>query len=180
MKFAISVLVASLSLPFGPLARASEAPATVATKIALVDMQKALQSVEAGKKAKAQLEKEFNAKKKDLQSEEASIKKMGEEFRKQSMVLSDEARAKKQSEIQEKIMKFQEATQKAQMEIQQKEQDLTQPILGKIRTLISELAKKKGFNLILEKSENTVLFSEEKDDLTEEVISTFNKSNSKG
>jgi Skp family chaperone for outer membrane proteins len=105
------VFVMMLSLTTGLAAFAADEPA--AGKIGTVDMQKALQSVEDGKKAKAELEKSFNAKKKELQTEEASIKKMGEEFRKQSLVMNEEARAKKQGEIQERIMKFQELTQRA-------------------------------------------------------------------
>lgn len=154
------------------LAIASETPTT---RIGTVDMQRALQSVESGRSAKAQLEKEFNVKKKDLQEEEASIKKMGEEFRKQSLVMSEEARAKKQGEIQERILKLQEKTARSQGEIQRKEQELTEPILTKLRKIISDLAKQKGFTVVLEKNENMVLFSQEKDDLTEEVISLFNK-----
>ncbi|MBC7692798.1 MAG: OmpH family outer membrane protein [Methylotenera sp.] len=144
-------------------------------KIATVDMQKALQSVEAGKAAKAKLEGEFNAKKKSLQTEEASLKKLTEEFKKQSLVLSDEARAKKQQEIQERIMKFQETTARSQQEIQQKEQDLTAPILGRLKGLIAETAKAKGYTVVLEKNDNNVLYSQEKDDLTADVIAAFNK-----
>jgi outer membrane protein len=167
-RFKLTVLfIALLALP--AFAVADE------LKLGTVDMQKALQSVDAGKKAKSQLEKDFNAKKKELQTEEAAIKKMGEEFKKQSLVLSDEARAKKQGEIQERIMKFQELTQRSQSEIQQKEAELTQPIIGKLREIIADMAKKKSLTVVLEKNENTVLFSQEKDDLTEELISTFNK-----
>jgi outer membrane protein len=144
-------------------------------RVGVVDMQKALQTVESGKKAKATLEKEFNIKKKELQAEESSIKKMGEEFKKQSLVLNDEARMKKQGEIQERIMKFQEMTARSQSEIQKKEQELTQPIVNKLRAIISEMAKTKGYTVILEKNENTVLYSMDKDDLTAEVITTFNK-----
>lgn len=147
-------------------------------KIGTVDMQKALQSVEAGKKAKSQLEKEFNAKKKELQNEEAALRKMTEDFKKQSLALNDDARAKKQGEIQERIMKYQESTQKSQMEIQQKEHELTEPILVKLRGIIDEMAKQKGYSLILEKNENMVLFSPEKDDLTESVVSAYNKKTS--
>ena len=147
-------------------------------KIGVVDMQKALQSVEAGKKAKSQLEKEFNSRKKDLQTEEAAIKKMGDEFRKQSLVMSDEARSKKQNEIQERIMKFQELTAKSQSEIQQKERELTEPIITKLRSLISEVAKKKNMTVVLEKNDNTVLYSLEKDDLTTEVVDLYNKNKS--
>lgn len=144
-------------------------------RIGTVDMQRALQTVESGKKAKAALEKEFNAKKKDLQTEEANLKKLTEEFRKQAVVMNDETRAKRQAEIQERIMKFQEATQRSQAEINQKERELTEPILNRLRTVISTVAKDKGYQMILEKNENTVLFSEEKDDLTETVITAFNK-----
>ena len=56
-------------------------------KIAVVDLQKALQSVESGRQAKSTLEKEFNEKKKALQAEEEAIKKMTEDFKKQSLVL---------------------------------------------------------------------------------------------
>lgn len=150
------------------------------TRIGVVDMHKALQTVEAGKKAKAQLEKEFNAKKKALQDEEAAIKKMVEEFKKQSLVMSDEARAKKQGELQERGMKFQELQARSQMELQQKEAELTQPILGKLRGLIADIAKQKGYTVVLEKNENTVLFSQEKDDFTNDVISAYNKLPAKG
>jgi outer membrane protein len=146
-------------------------------KIGTVDMQKALQSVEAGKKAKSQLEKEFNAKKKELQGEETAIRKMGEEFKKQSLVLSDEARTKKQGEIQERIMKLQEETARSQTEIQKKEQDLTLPIITKLRGIIGEVAKQRGYSVVLERNENMVLFSQDKDDLTGEVISIYNKQN---
>ena len=144
-------------------------------KIGTVDMQKALQTVEAGKKAKTSLEKEFTAKKKELQSEEESIKKMGEEFKKQSLVMSDEARSKKQSELQERIMRLQETTGRSQMELAKKEREMTGPILTKLKNIVTEMAKTKGYTMVLEKNDNTVLFSQEKDDLTTEVIKSFDK-----
>ncbi len=164
--------LAMLALCAVPFAHAEE------LKIGTVNMQKALQSVDAGKKAKAQLEKEFNAKKKDLQNEEANLRKITEDFKKQQMVMNDDARAKKQGEIQERIMKYQEATQKSQMEIQQKEHELTEPILNKLRGVITELAKNKGYSIVLERNENMVLYSPEKDDLTEDVITAYNKKTS--
>lgn len=149
-------------------------------KIGTVDMPKALQTVEAGKKAKAQLEKEVTAKKKTLQDEDAAFKKAAEEFKKQSLVMSDDARAKKQTELQERFAKLQEMQARSQMELQQKEAELVQPIVTKLRTIIQDVAKQKGYTIVLEKNENTVLFSQEKDDLTSEVISQYNKSAKSG
>ncbi len=159
---------------FGILARsvsASEEPVRVAT----VDMQKALQSVEAGKKARSSLEGAFNAKKKEFQTEENAIKKMGDEFKKQAAVMNEDARMKKQMEISERIARFQELTARSQGEIQMKERELTGPIIIKLRNVIGDMAKKRGYSVVLERNENNVLYSQEKDDLTAEVVSTFNK-----
>ena len=152
------------------------APAALANgfKMGTVDMQKVLQTVGAGQNAKKQLEKLFKQKKKLLKAEEDSIKKLTEEYKKQSLVLNDAARGKKQSAIQERIMKLQQMTQQSQQEMQIKEQDLTKPILGNVRKVIQEMAEKKEYKVILEKNENTVLFSLEKDDLTAEIIKIYN------
>jgi len=148
-------------------------------KLGVVDMQKALQSIDAGKQAKATLEKEFNSKKKELQSEEASIKKMADDAKKQAAAWSESHRAKKQAEIQEKIMKFQELTARSQAEIQRKEQELTEPLIRSLRSIVEELAKKRNYAMVLEKGGTTVLFHQEKDDLTDEVIAAFNKQSKK-
>lgn len=156
---------------------AADAPAGAAFKIATVDMQKALQTVEAGKKAKSQLEKEFTTKKKMLDDEQTAIKKLTEEFKKQSMVLNDESKAKKQQEIQDRMVKFQEQMVRSQTEIQQKEAELTAPIVKSLRTVVKDLAAKKGYQLVLDKNENTVIFSEEKDDLTQDLVKAYNSGN---
>lgn len=147
-------------------------------KLAVVDLQKALQSVESGKKAKSALEKEFQAKKKELDAEEAGIRKMTEDFKKQSMVLSEDAKRKKEGEIQERVMKFRELYGKSQQDIQNRERELTEPLITKLKAIVEELGNSKGFTMILEKNENGILFSSGKEDLTEEVIKTFNKKNS--
>ncbi len=153
---------------------ATGASAEEVTKIATVDMQKALQSVEAGKKAKAQLEKEFNTKKKMLDDEQTAIKKLTEEFKKQSMVLNDQAKAKKQGEIQERMMKFQDSMMRSQTEIQQKETELTAPIVKNLKELVKDLASKKSYQLVLDKNEASVIFSNDKDDLTDELVKSYN------
>ncbi len=159
------------------LASAYFAPFALAVdqKFGVVDLQKALQSVEEGKKAKSTLEKEFNEKKKQIQGEEEALKKVTEDFKKQSMVLSEDARGRKQNEIQERIMKYREMFSKAQFDIQARERELTEPIIGKLRKLVEEIGEKDSYTMIFEKSESSVIFHSKKDDLTDRVISTFNK-----
>lgn len=166
-----------LSLILVSLGVCSSVLASADIKIAVVDLQKALQSVESGRKAKSTLEREFNDKKKQLQAEEEAIKKMSEDFKKQSMVLSDEAKNRKQQEIQERLVKYRELFGKSQFDIQNRERQLTEPIITKLKGIVDDMGQKQGYTIILEKNDNNVLFSQPKDDLTEDVIKTFNKKN---
>lgn len=148
--------------------------ASADTKIGFVDMQKAVQSSDAGKKAKSELEGEFEKKKKELQKREADLKKMGEDLEKKKSVLSEEALGKKQGEFQEEMMKYREIVQKSQLEIQKKEHDLTQPILDKMKKVIEKVAKEKGYNMVLENNA-MVLYTDKSSDITEDVIKAFGK-----
>lgn len=170
MMKSLGIIFGMMSMSFVSVAKAEEAKIT----FAVVDMQKSLQTVEAGKKAKAQLEKDFNTKKKMLTDEEGAIRKLTEEFKKQSLVMNEEAKGKKQQEIQERIMKFQESTARSQSEIQQKESELTAPIVKNLRDLIKEVASKKGVTLVLDKNEANVLFSADSLDLTNEIVTAYN------
>lgn len=162
------VLMAAVSTLLASTVHAAE------MKIGFVDMQKAVQSTDSGKKAKKDLEGEFEKKKKELQAKEGDLKKMGEDLEKKKSVLSEEALAKKQAEFQEEMMKYREVVGKSQMDLQKKERDLTQPILDKMRRVIEKVAKDKGYNMVLENNA-MVLFASKDNDLTEDVIKAFEK-----
>lgn len=144
------------------------------TKIGFVDMQKAIQSTAAGRKAKAELEGEFNKKKKELEKKEADLKKMGEDLERKRSVLSEEVLAKKQAEFQEEMLKYRDVVGKSQIDIQKKERDLTAPILEKMKKTIEKVAKEKGYAMVLENSQ-LVLYATAESDLTDAVIKAYEK-----
>lgn len=150
------------------------AAAHAETKIGFVDMQKAIQSTSAGKKAKTELETEFNKKKKELEKKEADLKKMGEDLEKKKSVLSEDALGKKQAEFQEEMLKYRDVVGKSQVEIQKKERDLTAPILEKMKKVIGKIAKDKGYSLIMENNQ-AILYATPESDLTDEVIKAYEK-----
>jgi outer membrane protein len=144
--------------------------AAAEVKIGLVDMSKAIQDSIEGKRAKKELENDFNKKKKDLEKLEADLKKKKEDFDKKALVLADDIKAKKQQELQVEFGKYQEAVGKNQMEIQKHEHELTGPIIQKIRKIIEDIAKKEGYTVVLEKSEQLALYSTKEIDLTDRVV----------
>lgn len=145
------------------------------SKVVYVDMQKAVQTTKAGSKAKKELENEFNTKKKKLQGQEDKLKKMQEDLEKKAMVLSDEVRGKKQAEFQQEMMEYQKLVAQSQQEIQKREQDLTKPILEKMSKVIEQISKEKGYDLVLERQGNNVLWAKKEADITDEVIAAFEK-----
>lgn len=144
-------------------------------KIGYLDMQKAIQETAAGKKAKKELETEFNKKKKELEKLEADIKKKSDDFDKKSMAMNEDARAKRQVEIQGEMRKYQELAAKSQVEIQKRERDLTQPIVAKLRNIIDELGKKEEYTMIFERSEQGVVWAKKDLDLTDRIVKDFDK-----
>lgn len=163
-KIAVAALLMSFSVS-----------AVAEVKIGLVDMQKAIQESAEGKKAKKELENDFNKKKKDLEKMEADLKKKKEDFDKKALVLSDDVKARKQQELQGDFGKYQESVGKNQMEIQKHERELTAPIINKIRKIVDGIAKKENYTVVLEKSDQLVLFSTKEIDLTDRVIREIDK-----
>jgi outer membrane protein len=145
------------------------------TKVGYVDVQKAVQSTAAGKKAKDQLDAEFKKRKDSLDKKKADIEKLGQDLEKKKSVLSEEVLGKKQMDLQEQMMGFQKDVSQNQLEIQKKEKELIEPILEKMRKVIEKVSSAKGFSMVIEKTAQNVLFASKDSDLTDEVISAFEK-----
>ena len=148
-------------------------------KIGYIDMQKAIQETSAGKKAKKDLEEDYNKKKKEIEKKEADLKKMNEDLEKKALVLSDEVRAKKQQDMQKEMLQYRELVGKSQMDIQKREQELTKPIIEGLRKIMGEIAEKDGYTVILERSEQSVMWAKKDIDLTSRMIAEFEKSKKK-
>jgi outer membrane protein len=149
--------------------------ASASVLIGLVDVQKIITSIKEGKAVQKKLEKSFNDKKAVLKKEEDKIKKAQENYKKQSMVLADAARATKERELQEMVMTLQNKTMEYQKEIQSMEQDLKKPILERLRPIIDEVSKSNQVAMTFELSAAPIVYAETKKDLTDEVIKAYDK-----
>lgn len=143
-------------------------------RVAYVDLQKALQTVEAGKKAKSDLEKEVKAKREELEKLQANLQKEFEALEKKSGIMNESAKAQKQAELQKKVAELQKNAFESQNELGKRERELTKPLIEELRSIIEGLGKEKGFQLILEKNEGAVLYAETGSDLTDQVVDRFN------
>lgn len=166
MKKFVMVLIATFGFSAASLAN---------FKAGYIDMQKAIQSTSAGKKARKDLEKEFEKKKSGLQAKEANLKKKMEAFEKKKMVLSEKKRAEQQRDLQQQMLKFREELQKSRLSMQQKEIEVTKPILKKMQTIIGDVAKSKGLSMVFERNQDSVMWANTNLDITDAVVKKYNK-----
>lgn len=164
MKFILSLML--LSFSFSSMA---------SVVVGLVDIQKIITTIKEGKNVQKNLEKSFNSKKALLKKDEDKIKKAQEDYKKQSVVLAEAARANKEREIQEMMMSLQNKTMEYQREIQKMEQDMKKPILDKLRPIIDEVSKANGVAMTFELSAAPIVYAESKKDLSDDVIKAYDK-----
>jgi outer membrane protein len=162
-----------LGLIIAALLVAGTASATE-VKLGFVDVRKAIEDTKAGKKVKSDLDADFKKREKDLQKRADDVKKMQADYEKKSLVLSDEAKAKKQNELQEEMMKYNQEVQKNTADLRKKEQDLMEPIFKKMQDVINDIAKKENYTLIIQNREN-ILYAAQEIDLTDRVVKEFEK-----
>ncbi len=144
-------------------------------KVGFFDIQKVFQSIKEGKAVLKKLESRFNVKKKTLKNVENKIKKASENFKKQSLVLSDKAKMTKERELQGMIMQLQKKTMEAQQDINKLKQKLEKPIMDKIQKVVAKVSKKAGVALTFELSTSPVIYAATRIDLSDEIIKAYGK-----
>lgn len=143
-------------------------------KIATVDLQKALNEVDAGKRAKADLQKKFEKKKKELEilKQEADKKRM--KYERQKTVASPSELRKQEDELKKLFLNLQQEMQSAQRSFAQQEMEITSDMLEGLKEIVKEIAEEEKFQFVFE-GENSLLYAPGVVDLTEDVIKKYNK-----
>ncbi len=150
-----------------------------ADKIAVVNMQLAIESTTEGKAAMAKLKAEADKKQKELEKQRDDLKKMDDDLAKQASILKPDALQKKQQELQQKLMQWQEAAMRTQRDLQDKEQKATQPIVDKLLKAINAIASRDHFTLVV-RSEVVLWPQHTEMDITNEVIRKANEMGTQG
>jgi len=161
------LVLASLLLASTSAQAADAAP----TRIALINMQEAIRGTAEGKKAEATLRKEMEDLQKKMQTEGKKIQDSMENLRKQGMVMDEKTRREKEEAIQKQIVGLREEEAKNTQKFQERDQQISQPIIKKLREVVATLAKEKNYTLVMDGG--SVIYAQAGDDITSEVIKRY-------
>jgi outer membrane protein len=162
----IAVLLALLALSIPAFAQAP--------KVAVVDFQKALDSVQDGEAARAKLNSMMQQKQTQIETMETRLRAMKDEYDKQALILSDAARRQKEQEMMSLQSQYQQAYMQSEGEMQQLYVQLMEGLLTRMRKIAAEIGKEKGYDFVLEVNEGGIVYFAAAHDITAELIKRYN------
>ncbi len=141
-------------------------------RIAVVDLQRALNEVEEGANAKKALKKEFDDKQKQLDARQNELKRMKDELDAQSTMMAPEKKQEKVAELQRKLVEVQQLYMSLQQDLSKREAEATQAIFQKMGVILGQMGEDQGFAAVIEKT--AVPYFKPSLDVTNELIRRYN------
>jgi outer membrane protein len=159
MKKLFKVALVALSmLMVGNFAKAQ-------SKVGYINFQALLTQMPEYKTIKSQLDiysKQFTDELTTMQNE---LQSKGKEYQAQSATMTDAVRTAKQTELQDLQNRLQAYNTTAQQKFDEKTNELSKPMVDKARAAVSDVAKEKGYNYVLDSGSTQLLVSPDGDDL---------------
>ena len=144
-------------------------------KIGYVDMQRALNTCEAGKEAKKIITREVEKVQKIMVEKQKELDGLKEDLGKRSTVMSESARREKEAEYQRKLRDLQRMQRDYEEDLRRKDRQLTDRILKDLEGIIKKMGEEQKYTIILERNQPTIIFISTALDLTDEVIKRINQ-----
>ena len=162
----LAALVGSALLPHAVSAQAA--------KIGVVDLQRAINETEDGRKAKERLKKLFDSRQQGLDKKQQELKKLKDELDQQKNVLARDVLETKVEAYQKQLVELQQVYVENQKELAEKEGELTKDIVARMEKILRRIGQTDGYSLIVERGEGGVIFVPTNLDLTDVVIQRYN------
>ncbi len=150
-----------------------------AQRIAIVDITKVLQEMPDYQSAQTELDNIAAEWRQQIALEYDQIKAMYNKYQAEQVLLSEDARKKKEDEIMERekqVRDLQKEKFGADGALFRKRQDLVQPIQERVYAAIQTYAEDRGFDFIFDKGGSSgLIFSNAEYDKTDDIIRVVNK-----
>ena len=159
MKTFITTLILSLSL----ISTASYAE----LKAAFINSAIILRDAPQAKAASDAMMDEFKDREQKLRDEDAALKQAAANWEKDSAIMSDEQKQKKQEELLEKQRKLRFDAQSLKEDVDLRRQQEIQKLRESITGVIKKYAKDNGYDLIFTEG---VAYADEQVDITDEIL----------
>lgn len=148
-------------------------------KIGYVDLQLTLTDSNAGRKAKEAFSAEMNHMESQLEDRKKKVEMLKDDLEKKAQLVKPEEWTELERQYRVEIREFQRLYEDSKKELEIRDREMTGRILVELQQIIYDMGQQGDFTLILEGNNTVVLYGAETIDLTESVISAYNKRGTK-
>lgn len=126
-------------------------------------------------KIQKDLQQFTQGKQQEIMNKEAELKKLDEELKNLSPIISKEVKQKKFDDFQAKMQAYMQFKEQSQMELQRKQMEALRPIEQKINKAIQTVSEREGFDFVYDSNTGTLLYAKAKYDITDLVLTELEK-----
>ena len=145
-------------------------------RIAVVDMQRALNECDAGKKAKDQVKAKFERSQDSLKRQRDDLDKMKADYDRRALVLKDDERRNLEKDLETRGLDFKRKYEDFERELKRTDAELTSGIVQELYQIVRDYGEKNGYSLVLEASSGALLYNNKSVDVTDDIIKLHNSS----
>lgn len=173
IEWAVMLVAATIALILSGCAGGA---GKIDAKIGVINSQRLLNETSAGKKAKENLTAFSKNRQALMELEEKELRRMEEDFVKQSSVLSPTAKRDREEQFRRRMQEYQQKASELNREVQEKQKDVLEGFRDKIEMIVAKVAKRHGLQVIVDKSKGgPTIYHEEGLDISGPVIEEFNR-----
>jgi len=147
-------------------------PARAEYKLAYVDVQRALNECDAGKRAKADFQGRVTSLESRLQRQQNEVQSLKDEMEKKGMLMNADQRQALQDQYMEKLKNFDRDYKDSKDELQAKDQEVTSKIVHDLAQVIRTIGERDSYTMVFEKG--SILWGAPNIDITDQVIRSYN------
>lgn len=149
-----------------------------AAGIAVVDFQRAVTQTDEGKAAQAKIDTMYMSRKQEIEKLRTDLEAAVQDYQSRAMILSDQARADTEKKLAMQQQAFEQKYTGYQGELQQTYGTLLQELDGKMRTLVTTIAKEKSYSVVLDAAA-VVYVGSDVVDMTNDLVTRYNVAHKK-
>ncbi len=147
-------------------------------KLGFIDSERIFSEFHGTKEAQTEFNNQVAQWQKELDGRKQELQKLQDDYDSQSLIMSDVARRQREEEIAKKrsdLDAFVQDIWGPTGKLAQRNQELTQPIVDKIREVVSKIGKDEGFSIIFDATDGNVVYGDDALDLTDRVLEILNE-----
>jgi outer membrane protein len=147
-------------------------------KIGFIDSERIFAEYQGTSEAQAEFNADIEQWSRELEDRRQELERLTDEYQSQSLILSEAKRREREEDIQRRRSELDAFVQEIwgpSGKVAQRNEQLTRPIVEKIREVLNDIGDTEGFSIIFDATDGNVVYANDALDLTDRVVARLNE-----